>query len=135
MGIRERRSDEDQSMPRTFSLRRLMLVVTLVCVAVGVAVQFPDFAIATTAVMGYLAPTLFVLNITARHSRQRQAALFLGAIGAVAGYVFFTPAIMRMGPAKPWWAEYFSSYLFIAIPPAIVGLLFSAPFTIERVDP
>ncbi len=119
-------------MPRTFSLGQLMLVFTLVCVAAGVAVRFPDFAISTIAAIGYLAPTIFVLNITARHSQQRQAALFFGAIGAVAGYVFFAPAIMRMGPPKPWWAEYFSSYLFIVIPPAIGALVLSAPFTIDR---
>lgn len=120
-------------MPRAFSLGLLMLVVTLLCMATGVAVRFPVIAIALLAVVGYLVPMVMVLSVVSRYTNQRRATWIAGSIGALVGNLFFSPVIMRMGPPRPFWYEYFTSYLAVAIPIALGALLLAAPLTIERV--
>ena len=118
-------------MPRTFSLQRLMLLITLLCVVTAFAVQFPDFANRSLAAACYAIPTAVVLYVVARHANRRWAVWVGGAMGATIGYTAIGyAALSQMG--GPGWLDH---YLSIAIPPAIVGLLFSAPFTIERVGP
>ena len=107
-------------MTRTFSLRRLLFGMTALCVVAGLAVNFPLHALVAAAVIGWLAPTLLVVQIGLLFSKRRWATIVWGLLGALAG-TCLTPAVMA--PARPsWWDQYVSCYLLFAIPPACGAL-------------
>jgi hypothetical protein len=73
-------------MPRTFSLARLLLGVTLFCVLCGLAVNYPVETIPFIAI-----PSLFVLPptccvVVSRFSRRPDACFAAAMIGMFSGY-------------------------------------------------
>ena len=116
-------------MAWTFSLRRLLLGMTVLCVVTGLAVNFPQQALIVAAVAGLLAPTLIVLQVGLLLSRRRWSTMFAGRrwstivwglLGALAG-ICLTPT--KLTNPQSWFEQYLSCYLLFAIPPACGAFL------------
>jgi hypothetical protein len=132
MGISKELRFEGLPKPRTFSLGRLMLVVTLVCVVIGVAVRFSDLANATIAAIGWVGPTLVVLGILSGNSQQPRATVVAAVVGAIVVFCIVTPQVVQTPHRNAWsfWDLYAANYFKIAIPPALGAILLSGLYSI-----
>ena len=68
-------------MPRTFSLARLMLVITALCVLCGFAVNFPLLS-------AILIPPLFALLVLIPFARRRVQLIMYVTVGTIAAAFF-----------------------------------------------
>jgi hypothetical protein len=115
-----------------------MLVVTLVCVVIGVTVRFSSLAIATVAAIGWVAPTLIVLAILSGSSHQPRATVAAAVMGAVVAVCIVTLPLLDQPHRNAWpfWDLYAANYIAIAIPPALGAILLSglyATYSMARV--
>src|SRR3954471_8716784 len=81
LGGRNRCSLNNESMPRTFSLARLMLGITALCLLCGFAVNFPLLS-------AMVIPTLVAFLALRPFSRSRVQLLIYIAVGAIAAGFF-----------------------------------------------
>jgi len=103
-------------MPRTFTLARLMLGVSLFCILCGCAVNFPFALSPEFAVL--LAPAIGITLILSFFSKHRGVLILIAFVGALYGIAAY-PAI---GPLLRWFESnsgLMVQYLALAAPPAI----------------
>src|SRR5438094_514998 len=107
-------------MPRTFSLARLLLGITLFCLLCGLAVNFPEVAIAlawaTIATAAVLCPTMCITLVLVHMANHRGSLIFIAFVGAVYGIA----ARLTLFPL--WWTLNYGGnvfYLSLATPPAL----------------
>jgi hypothetical protein len=106
-------------MSRTFSLGRLMLVVTVFCVLCGLAVSFPLYAKLYLLIALLFVPTVIVWAVLLRLSSERVLLGCCVLIGALFGYMLFSPMWMSV----PWTSLGAIDYLVCALPPAVGALV------------
>jgi hypothetical protein len=78
-------------MSRTFSLARLMLGITLLCVMCAVAVNFPIAAILVAYLVVQLLPVVFVWFVLTRYSPHRGGLAFTCLVGGLLGLIPVSP--------------------------------------------
>jgi len=102
-------------MPRTYSLARLMLAVTIFCMLCGLATRFP-------AVLLMCAPTTFVLVLLASLSRRPAVLSLLSFIAAAIVFVI-APALgyELFGYPHNWWERYRDDAFLPALAALLVG--------------
>jgi MFS family permease len=111
-------------MPRTFSLARLLLFITLLCLLCGLAVNFPAFVIAWFLFGLCFAPTIMAWLMLNRFARSPSNVFSLSCVGALVGYAVLAPAIMRAWHYDPFWlGTFFAYYTVFSFSPAISALL------------
>ena len=96
-------------MPRTFTLQRLMLAVTLICIACAIAVAYPTPLTAYLLLLTLFAPTVIVCQVLVSYSspNERMTTLLIALFGAFIGFMFAVeaPAFqMGPGPRTAWQA-------------------------------
>ena len=97
-------------MSRTFTLRALFVVVTILCVAAAIFAAFPGPAIFAALAAGYLVPAVVVIVAMSSFSSQRVLTGFVGfqcafAGGAVGFLLFATDVVVSTQPI-PFWRLY-----------------------------
>jgi hypothetical protein len=102
-------------MPRTFSLARLLLGITMFCAVCGVAVNYPEAALACAYAGGYFGPTIIVWLLLIRFSDHPVLLSVNCLVGVFVGFLF-APSIM-------WPSSWWDMFVFEAIPPALGALL------------
>lgn len=110
-------------MPRTFSLKWLLIGVTVVAVGCGLAVNFPELARTLGIVAAYFVPAVSIAGILSWRTAA-PGVTFWSSIGAAAfcGLV----AVVGMEILGTWrWESFLSHYLTIATPPAAAALYVS----------
>jgi hypothetical protein len=114
-------------MPRTFSLARLLLVITAFCILCGVAVNVLE----NPFIAFIFVPTAFATLVLAGFSRHRALLIFNALVGATFGFALH-PAFERLvdpGP-RTWESPDLS-----LISPALGALLFGGIFLLaEKLD-
>ena len=107
-------------MPRTFTLQRLMLAITLFCIACSIAAAYPKLA-ANCAILGALwAPTIVVWIMLVKLSRQPVTVWIASLFGAWAG-LLLVPGVVWT--SRDGWYGFLWYFIAVAIPPAIGALL------------
>jgi hypothetical protein len=108
-------------MPRTFTLRRLLIGVTLFCVACGLAANFPQETIASVYLGSHFVPTVIVWLALSKVSRRPGWLSCCVLIGALVGFMFIALCLpISVGGLHR--KNYLFEYLTIAIPPALGAL-------------
>jgi hypothetical protein len=85
-------------MPRTFSLQRLMLAITLFCIACSIAAAYPEPSLACLILLSLFTPTLIVCQVLVSLSSrsQRMTTLLFALVGAAFGLLLI-PAHIDFG--------------------------------------
>ena len=107
-------------MPRTFTLQRLMLVITLICILCGLASAYPQVAFDCAIFITLWAPTIVVWIVLIRLSRQPVAVWIASLFGAWTG-LLLVPGVGWT--ARDGWHSFLWYFLAVAIPPAVGALL------------
>lgn len=89
-------------MPRTFSLQRLMIGITLFCVVCGLAWNFPQETLAYALLLALFIPTVIVCQVLVSFSRARMTTLVLSLVGAAIVVVFNQPVMLMGSPRTVW---------------------------------
>ncbi|MDX1944342.1 MAG: hypothetical protein SFU86_02970 [Pirellulaceae bacterium] len=110
-------------MTRTFSLRWLLLLVTVASGLLGLAVNFPDHAIGLGWFVGTLVPSMILLLLLSLASPRPRSAIACGLLGATVFGFIFMPAILGVGPEPQTIWDYFVTYYLPTAIPASVGAL------------
>lgn len=118
-------------MPRTFSLARLMIGVTLFCVACAVAVNFPKPVLVFFVAAFVFGPTVVIWFLLFRYWNRPILITVACFIGAAMGFMFFPPAVIFfMGSVLgvPWtgWLQDMTYFLVPIGPPvgaAVIGAI------------
>jgi len=104
-------------MPRTFSLPRLLLLVTLFCVICALAVAFPYPVIGLALIAAFVLPVAAVLWLGIRRLSQRPRLLACNVVvGGFIGFILFSP--------YEWQESILSEILATGLPAAIGAVLF-----------
>jgi hypothetical protein len=112
-------------MPRTFSLSRLLLFITLLCLLCGLAVNFPLQTLAFVFIAGAFVPTAIVCLTLVSFSRRRMTVLIISMLGAGI-CVLLGPAQIHMGPPpRTVWESVQPLYAGMSFP-ALGALLLGA---------
>jgi hypothetical protein len=118
---------------RTFSLARLMAVVTMVCVVCGMAVSLPGLAQIYLVVLVVALPMTLVHLMLARMVTDRNQLAVIVILGFVVGMFLEEPFVVRMVPFgfdRKGLAQILTYYALATIPPAIMAILFAASFVL-----
>ena len=115
-------------MTRTFSLRRLLFGMTVLCVVTGLAAKTPVEALRFAPVAICFVPALVVLVLVSLDSPRPCTTFLVGAFGAAIVFGFLLAEMGFPGPRDSSWR---SLEISIGITTAIGALMFSAPCTIE----
>jgi len=120
-------------MPRTFSLARLLVAITLFSLFCGLAVNFPIVALICGATVLFFVPTFLVWLVLASYSRHGHAMAFTSFVGAICGLTVGGPlALLVMSPISVndsplmQWFKWF----VLALIPALGALFLSAALLI-----
>jgi hypothetical protein len=111
-------------MPRTFSLQRLMLAITLICIACSIAVAYPQASLAYALLLALFTPTVIVCQILVSLSspNQRMTTLLIALLGAFLGFVFVLPVFGFEGRPTTIWQAIQPLILPITIGPTVGAL-------------
>jgi len=113
----------NEFMPRTFSLARLMLGITLFCILCGLAVNYSEMMFAYVLICASFLPTAIVCLTLVSFSRRRKTVLILSILGAFVP-VLPGPAVMHTGPEPlTVWQAINGLWPFAILPP-LGALLF-----------
>ena len=74
-------------MSQTFTLRRLMMGVTLLCVLLALGVNFPVVSLVVALVIGHFIPTIVVCAVLPWFSSRRVLTLNVALVGAIVGFL------------------------------------------------
>ena len=112
-------------MPRTFTLQRLMLAITLICIACSIAAAYPEPSIAYLLLLGLFTPTLIVCQVLVSLSspNQRLTTLLIALFGAFLGFVFAAP-VFGSGSPRTVWQAIEPLVLPITITPTLGAIIF-----------
>lgn len=105
-------------MPRTFTLRRLLINVMLAGVICALVRIFPTGALAAAEYLGLFVPAILICMIGSTCSARPWESLSIGLLGAVVLY-FLAPATSAFRPT------YFDTFQTIAPWPAGGALVFT----------
>jgi glucose uptake protein GlcU len=113
-------------MPRTFSLARLLLVITAFSVLCALAVNFPKAALSASLMVALAFPTILVWSLLIRISRYRAGLAFACVVGATPGLLFFPIGLALFGTTRDSALRNFVMLMIIGIGPAMGALLASS---------
>lgn len=119
-------------MPRTFSLARLLLAITICAALCGLAVNFPEAGLFASFLVALAFPTILVWILFIRISRHRAgfafACLFGATYGLVSVLVFFDEPIglVLFDTNRDSALVNFLMSMFVGLGPAAVALLASS---------
>jgi len=115
-------------MPRTFSLARLLIAITLICLICGMGVNVP-FLFDPLLVLFWWLPVAAITCLLASFSKQRGLLIFNALVGAI-----FAMALMpTLGPLlKPAYGDWDTPDLTFTIP-ALGALLFGGSFVLMEI--
>ena len=118
------RSTYNQTMPRTFSLQRLMLAITLICIACSIAVAYPQESLAYALLLSLFTPTVIVCQILVSLSSpdQRMTTLLIALFGAFLTLIFALPVMDSGLPRPTVWKALGPYVLPITIGPTVGAL-------------
>jgi len=120
-------------MARTFSLGRLMVVVTLVCVICAVAASYGEDFGAYLLVASLFVPTAIVCLTLVSFAKRRKTTLAISILGAVIGWFLLMPVSMHMGPGpKTAWEVIQPDIIPFAIFPPIGALVFGGSLLLDE---
>jgi len=114
-------------MPRTFTLQRLFLAVTLCGVLLWFVLSFPYTTLGLLLFASWFIPSLVVSVFLSRFSSRRLVTVGLGMGAALLGFFgFLFPSLMLAGSNLwgTWWQVYFSNYGLFSLPAACCALVF-----------
>ena len=111
-------------MPRTFSLQRLMLAITLICIACSIAVAYPKESLAYILLLTLFTPTVIVCQVLVSLSspNQRLTTLLIALSGALVTLIFALPVMDSGLPRRTVWQALEPYVLPIAIGPTVGAL-------------
>src|SRR5688572_4289730 len=100
-------------MIRTYSLRRLMIGITILCVVAGLAVNFPAQTLAAAMIAAYFLPAIAICYLFTLRNRRRVLVNVIGLAGAAIGFLAM-PRIMS-NPPLTFWDEFLQQYVSVAV--------------------
>jgi hypothetical protein len=122
-------------MPRNFSLARLMLGVTLLCVIFGLAVSYRDDALVYALIVAALVPSGIVCLTLVSFASQRTFILFASLVGMALGLTCLVPVQHGGGPYPSVWHAIGPVFMPIAIGSTIGAFFFgTAALVINGLD-
>ena len=111
-------------MQRTFTLRRLFLNVTVLCVITAISVAFPKALVRLSLAVGLFLPTITVCTAFAYVSGRKKIVFGISLTGGLVAWLL-TPRIYVSWNGLPsWWDLYVLDFQTQAIPAAIGALCF-----------
>ncbi len=105
-----------------FSLRRLLIILTIACVILAFAAAFPVTCLEIAGRCCLLLPTLAVCAAVSFLSSRRVLVFAYGATGAIVGWLL-SPSMTGLSSPSRSWGAFVDHFTLYAIPPAI-GALF-----------
>ena len=102
-------------MPRTFSLARLMLVITALCLLCGFAVNFPLLS-------AILIPPLFALLVFIPFARRRVQLIMYVTVGTIAAAYFVGLTVKAVQPVPMTETDRWAAIAAIAIATTVSAL-------------
>jgi len=106
-------------MSRTFSLRRLMIGVTVLCLLCALVANFPEITYQAILGAGFFVPTVVACAVLPWFSSRPLLTLCGAIAGAIVGWIFFSYTIYESRSAPPdWWDMYCYTFQTEAIPAA-----------------
>jgi hypothetical protein len=107
-------------MSLTFSLRRLLVGVTVVCVICALVANFPKAAFAVVLAVPFFLPTVVVCATLPWFSLRPRGALATALAGAIIGWLLTPTLYVNWGTSVPeWWDLYSLDLQTQAWPPAL----------------
>jgi hypothetical protein len=110
-------------MPRTFSLQRLMLAITLFCILCGLAVIFPQVTFGSAMLTGPFIPAALVWLGLAAFSRRPWELLFICLSGALIGLILLSLTVTGPPTRGTMWECYCDQLRSTALPSGLGALL------------
>jgi len=113
-------------MPRTFSLARLMLGITLFCILCALAVNYREASFAYALLFASFVPTAIVCLTLVSFSRRRKTVLFCSIIGALMIGMCCLPVQLLPPPGDPTriWTHTAPMFSAMTVFPPLGALLF-----------
>lgn len=111
-------------MSLTFSLRRLLVGVTVVCVLCALVANFPQAAHAVVLGIPFVAPTIVMCAVLPWCSSRPLLTLFAAIAGAWIGWMYFPHTIHELRSEPPDWWDMYSYTLQSQAFPAAAGAFF-----------
>jgi len=112
-------------MPRTFSLARMMLVITALCLLCGFAVNFPLLS-------AILIPPLFALLVLIPFARRRVQLIMYVTVGTIAAAFFVGLTVKRVQPVPMTEADRWAAVAAIAIATSVSALTWGGAALFEE---
>lgn len=110
-------------MPRTFSLKRLLLGITFFGVLFGLIANLPESAFYVAWYLGFFLPAMILSVLLPIASARRRLTAVMGLIGGIVGSYAMPAVIMAVASSgsRPTnlWDYYVGYYLIATIPPAL----------------
>jgi hypothetical protein len=120
-------------MPRTYTLKWLLAVVTLAAVVAGIAVNYPRYSLPLLAVGGWFAPAVVVSLVLSHLSPRPRVTLLVACFGAMLGWVIIAfPFVSQERFVFASWHVYSTHYLLLSMIPACGAVLFGGVSCIDR---
>lgn len=102
-------------MPRTFTLRELLIVVTLACVVCWFVASYPTASMKTGLMLTYFLPGFALGGLLSLASSRRRRALAMALLGSVGGFVAAQHNLNIWGDYNLiWWEIYPMFFLSVA---------------------
>jgi len=113
-------------MPRTFSLARLLVAITLFCLFCGLAVNYPEASLPFLQLFSLFIPFAIVCLTLVSFARNRKTVLAISTVGGLVLWLLVTPPVIHMGhPAlQANWDFIVRDYLSVTIYAPLGALLF-----------
>jgi hypothetical protein len=112
-------------MPRTFSLQRLMLAITLLCIACSIGVAYPLESLAYVLLVSLFIPTVIVCQVLVSLSSptERMTTMLIALSGAFLGFMFAFAPVPSLGGSMNVWRAIQSFVLPMTICPTLGAII------------
>lgn len=94
-------------MNRTFTLKRLFINITVLCVVFALVRAFPEYALHTAPQIAALLPALFIVVLFAYLPPRHFINVVFAVLGSLFGVLFFWPYFLVAWNAPPTWWDVF----------------------------
>ncbi len=110
---------------KQFTIRRLLINVTILCVVLALAVTFPQLARSLTLFLLLYLPTLIVLGTACYFSSQPIRTLLVVVVGAILGWVVSPRIFVNRDVPMTFWDSFILDFKTAGVFTAVAALVFA----------
>ena len=108
-----------------FSLSRMLIVTTIFCVVLAIALKYPGATNSFTLNVLLFAPAMSVAGIACWLSQNWRHTLFVTTVGMIAGWTFAPCVFVNFGRSPTFWDKFMIDFHTIGISTALGALFFA----------